>query len=235
MLSRRRCAVRQSLELESSQSRLSTEAMPCDERTKHYAAALDSLKARFDHFPREAMETLFEVAATHELFIRFASAVAERNDLSFAGFRVLTMIAKEEDARCPMHRLSEWLFVSRQNITGLVDVLEKKGLVRRIACGSDRRVKWVELTAEGREALDEVLPNLFASTSELFGTIPAAELERLVKTLRRLRERILTVGPELEPSFRTDFAGSDGPSASGHAPRATTEPAKVVRKSKKTG
>lgn len=210
--------------------------MPCDERTKHYAAALDSLTSKFDHFPREAMETLFEVAATHELFIRFASAVAERNDLSFAGFRVLTMIAKEEDARCPMHRLSEWLFVSRQNITGLVDVLEKKGLVRRIACGSDRRVKWVELTAEGREALDEVLPNLFASTGELFGAIPAAELERLVKTLRRLRERILTIGPELEPSFRTDFAASEPREPAEAATRsAAREPAKTVKKSKKTG
>ncbi|GAA3771154.1 hypothetical protein GCM10022240_24170 [Microbacterium kribbense] len=45
--------------------------------------------------------------------------------------------------------LSESLSVSPRNISGLVDVLERHGYVRRVPHPSDRRAVLVQLTAEG--------------------------------------------------------------------------------------
>ncbi len=56
----------------------------------------------------------------------------------------------------PMRALAETMTCDASNITGIVDRLEKRGLVRREAGTSDRRVKNVILTAEGERVADTI-------------------------------------------------------------------------------
>jgi DNA-binding MarR family transcriptional regulator len=49
-----------------------------------------------------------------------------------------------------MGEIADVLHCDRSNVTGIVDNLEERGFVRRTASASDRRVKLIELTAEGR-------------------------------------------------------------------------------------
>ena len=51
-----------------------------------------------------------------------------------------------------MGELSTQLGCDPSSATGIVDRLERKGLVRRVADPTDRRAKRVELTPEGRKA-----------------------------------------------------------------------------------
>lgn len=54
--------------------------------------------------------------------------------------------------------LSRGLFVTPSNITGIIDRLEKKGLVTRIRKDSDRRVTLITLTHDGRR-LGRTIPD----------------------------------------------------------------------------
>lgn len=54
--------------------------------------------------------------------------------------------------------LSRQLHVTPSNITGIIDRLEKKGLVERIRKEGDRRIALIELTEKG-EALSRQLPD----------------------------------------------------------------------------
>ena len=54
--------------------------------------------------------------------------------------------------------LSRQLHVTPSNITGIIDRLEKKGLVERIRKEGDRRIALIELTEKG-EALSQQLPD----------------------------------------------------------------------------
>lgn len=54
--------------------------------------------------------------------------------------------------------LSRKLYVTPANITGIIDRLEKKGLVARVRQKSDRRVALIALTPEG-EKLGRTLPD----------------------------------------------------------------------------
>src|SRR6266478_3342593 len=68
-------------------------------------------------------------------------------DLSPAQCHVLHLI---EPARpIPMGQLAETLACDASNVTGLVDRLESRGLVRRHPSTEDRRVKVFELTPAG--------------------------------------------------------------------------------------
>lgn len=55
----------------------------------------------------------------------------------------------------PISCFADALEVSRSTMTGLVDRLEQRGLLRREACAEDRRVTMVSVTRNGIEALDD--------------------------------------------------------------------------------
>jgi DNA-binding MarR family transcriptional regulator len=187
--------------------------------TEHFERSIAELERLHGEVPRREMLAMFQIMATHDLLSRLLSATVESQGLSFAAFRVLAMISKEKGKRLPMHRLSEWLSVSRQNVTGLIDGLEKRALVSRSTCESDRRVKWVALTDEGESVLRALAPRNFALVRALMGGLDEAQVQALTDTLATIRERVLTKGPELEPTFSlATFLGCSGPPSGEVAP-----------------
>jgi len=83
----------------------------------------------------------------------------------------------------PMGQLAETLSCDASNITGLVDRLESRGLVRRLPSASDRRVKVLDLTASGSRLRTQLLDRM---------TAPPVTLERLSEREQRMLVRILT-------------------------------------------
>ena len=88
--------------------------------------------------------------------------------LSPAQCHVLHLI--EPERPIPMGRLAETLACDASNVTGLVDRLESRGLVRRQASAGDRRVKVLVLTPTGTRLRALLVARL---------TAPPATLERL--------------------------------------------------------
>src|SRR5881409_4289907 len=73
--------------------------------------------------------------------------LASEFELSPAQCHVLHLI--EPDRPVPMGRLAEALACDASNVTGLIDRLESRGLVRRRPSAGDRRVKVLVLTPTG--------------------------------------------------------------------------------------
>src|SRR5512132_4523353 len=107
--------------------------------------------------------------------------LAAELQLSPAQCHVLHLI--EPERPIPMGQLAETLACDKSNVTGLVDRLESRGLVRRRASARDRRVKVLVLTPTGSRLRALLVARM---------TAPPAALERL--SLREQRElvRILT-------------------------------------------
>ncbi|MFH5232801.1 MarR family winged helix-turn-helix transcriptional regulator [Antrihabitans spumae] len=89
--------------------------------------------------------------------------------------------------------LADQLGVTRRNVTGLLDSLERDGFVRRIPHESDRRAMTVHLTATGeafaqsmmREA-GEMAEHLFASIDELDRAAFALMLDTTIERFGQL-------------------------------------------------
>ena len=89
-----------------------------------------------------------------------------------------------------MSVLATALTCDASNLTGILDRLEKRGLVRREPSPSDRRVKNVLLTTEGEQVIDVIrgkMHNTLAGLSRL------SEQEQ--DTLYALLERAFTAQP----------------------------------------
>ncbi len=85
----------------------------------------------------------------------------------------------------PMRELAVLLRCDPSNVTGIADRLEKRGLVRRDAAGSDRRVKFLVPT-QGGEELRQALEAALLETSPFMAGLSSAER----RTLRRLLIKI---------------------------------------------
>jgi len=75
-------------------------------------------------------------------------------------------------------------------ITGLIDRLEKQGLVTRARCNDDRRIVYVDLTPEARKLLDRVAEPLRGLQDQLLGHLSEAELAQLSHLLEKARQSL---------------------------------------------
>jgi DNA-binding MarR family transcriptional regulator len=110
---------------------------------------------------RKNMRTLFLLARSAANLLDYVQSVADKHGLLPARVRVLTALGfqiDEHDATPAM--LAEKLKLSRSNITGLLDGLEKEGLIERLHDKEDRRSIKLRLTEEGDLRLRALIPGL---------------------------------------------------------------------------
>jgi DNA-binding MarR family transcriptional regulator len=111
--------------------------------------------------------------------------LAAELDLSPAQCHLLHLI--EPGRPIPMGQLAETLACHASNVTGLVDRLESRGLVRRRPSAADRRVKVLELTPTGSRLRTMLLDRMTAPPATL-ERLTVREQQALVRILRRLLE-----------------------------------------------
>jgi DNA-binding MarR family transcriptional regulator len=109
-------------------------------------------------------------------------ALAAELGLSPAQCYLLHLI--EPERPLPMGQLAATLACHASNVTGLVDRLESRGLVRRTPSPEDRRVKVLVLTASGVRVRTVLTESMMAPPA--LGRLSVRERRVLVRMLRRL-------------------------------------------------
>jgi DNA-binding MarR family transcriptional regulator len=112
-------------------------------------------------------------------------SLAAELELSPAQCHVLQLL--EPGRPVPMGRLAQTLACDASNVTGLVDRLESRGLVRRGSSTEDRRVKVLELTAKGTR-LRSLLLERIATPPTSVRKLSDQERQTLVQILGRMLE-----------------------------------------------
>nr|WP_306328726.1 MarR family transcriptional regulator [Streptomyces venezuelae] len=111
----------------------------------------------------------------------FTVAAASENLTASQG-KALTVLRRGPAA---MRALAETMTCDASNMTGIIDRLEKRGLVRREASASDRRVKNVILTDEGERVTDAIRAKMH-TTHEGLDRLSAQDRESLYTLLERV-------------------------------------------------
>jgi DNA-binding MarR family transcriptional regulator len=91
---------------------------------------------------------------------------------------------QELDEPKPMGKIAQLLQCDNSNVTWITDRLEERGLVERRPDPSDRRVKLIALTEEGRSVRDEISTRLSEPPAE-FLSLSKADQRALRDILRR--------------------------------------------------
>ncbi len=161
-----------------------------DARTKYY---IDSVAQRASEMPtvnKSATLALYHLLGTADMLHGHFTPFATNLGLSLTGWNVLNLLFYAPEGARPMHELSQLMLVSRQNVTQLIDGLEKKHLVDRSPCPHDGRVKLVAITKKGRDLVLQARGSHHAGIREVLETLRDPELELLSDYLLRIQARV---------------------------------------------
>jgi DNA-binding MarR family transcriptional regulator len=100
---------------------------------------------------------------------------------------VLILLMREQDLTSTPSSLAGKAGVSRATMTGLIDGLNKEGLVLRVTDVADRRKFHIKLTAQGQAKLDEVMPEYYRRVDRLMSILSPEEGEALTSMLIKLQ------------------------------------------------
>ena len=129
---------------------------------------------------------------TYEASMAMISKALRHHGLSAAGRQALAVL---EGAGRPLSptTISERLLVTTASVTSLLDTLERRGLVARLRDPDDRRKLLVSLTEEGRQIVDQFLPEVVALQTAVMAGLSEAERQRLLRSLAAIREAVAAV------------------------------------------
>lgn len=138
--------------------------------------------------PRVDTDRLMELLAVSlgAYYGDFTEAAARENLTASQG-KTLSVLRRGPAA---MRVLARTLSCDASNMTGIIDRLEKRGLVHREPSPTDRRVKNVLLTPEGERAVDAIRATMHATRA---GLAALDDAERA--TLHDLLSRTFESGP----------------------------------------
>ncbi len=102
-------------------------------------------------------------------------------DLTPVQFAALATIARQpgEDQRT----LARTIGFDTSTIGGVIDRLERRGLVQRNPAPDDRRVRRLTLTEAGSALLQQVLPGMQRAQKRMLAPLPAAERAEFMRLL----------------------------------------------------
>lgn len=133
----------------------------------------------------EGVRLCFELLAVADAIDRDCARRLEPHGLSEARFVMLVMLERSPKGLAPS-ALADRAGVTRGTITGLLDGLERDGLVRRIPDPADRRALLIRLTKRGEDLAGELLGEHARWIGGLFAGLSAGKRRRLSGLLGRV-------------------------------------------------
>lgn len=107
-----------------------------------------------------------------------------RHQLNSTEFGVLSVLYKRGDT--PLQQIGDQILITSGSVTYVIDKLEKRGLIERIACPTDRRVTYASLTEDGKALMDVVYPQHIEIFKDIYGPLSDEETEQLISLLKRV-------------------------------------------------
>jgi len=134
----------------------------------------------------EFMPVMRELVRTYQAFANYSDKHVRQLGLTPPQFDVIATLGNTKGMT--MGEIAEKTLVTKGTLTGIVDRLEKKGLVTRSVPSDNRRSFIVILTPKGEETFEEVFSAHIAHLKERFGQLSRPDMDELQRLLRMLRE-----------------------------------------------
>lgn len=129
-----------------------------------------------------------ELARCYQAFQRVSDAHIRRCGLTPPQFDIVVTLGNT--AGMTFKELGGRTLITKGTLTGVVDRLEARGLVERMASPTDGRSTLVRLTAQGDRVFREVFEPHLAYLAPAFESLPECGRKELEKRLRQLREAL---------------------------------------------
>lgn len=141
---------------------------------------------------------LRELVRTYQAFERYSAAHVRQMGLTPAQFDVIATLGNT--AGMNPKQLGQKTLITKGTLTGVIDRLQAKGLVRRLPDPSDGRGQIVQLTAAGQVLYEQVFPAHGEHLGRAFSRLDAQQLAAAEIALRSVRQALERRDPAEVPA-----------------------------------
>jgi DNA-binding MarR family transcriptional regulator len=107
-------------------------------------------------------------------------------ELDLTSMQAITLLLIDENHPRPMKNFCLLFHCDASNVTGIVDGLEKKGLVSRQSDVSDRRIKVIQLEPAGKQIQQTIMERLDAANDFMLARLSDTEQQQFVHIVQKL-------------------------------------------------
>lgn len=137
-----------------------------------------------DTFPT----VLRELLRTHQAFLSYAASHVSKFDLTLAQFDVIITLGGT--LGMPYKKLGEKTLITKGTLTGVINRLEDKGLIERVASKTDGRSQIIRLTNAGNSLFENTFSEHLQFINRLFDDYSLEDIANLEANLVRLHQAV---------------------------------------------
>jgi DNA-binding MarR family transcriptional regulator len=137
-------------------------------------------------------ELFLNILHTGDLAARSEADFLAEHGLNQARMIILVLLENAASGSMRSSELADRANVSRATMTGLLDTLEKAGLLTRAPDHHDRRASNVKITARGQNLLRKVQPLQTRWAQNILSPLSREERDELVRLLQKAQQAFLT-------------------------------------------
>lgn len=100
------------------------------------------------------------------------------------------LLTLHENGPLPPSKIAKLIMVNSSTVTGIMDRLEQKGLVKRMRISTDRRVITVDLTKNGKVLAENAPPPIQQKIFDGLSKLSEKELKNISSTLLKLTDML---------------------------------------------
>jgi DNA-binding MarR family transcriptional regulator len=128
---------------------------------------------------------------TSRLDARLNRQLQQTSGLSLADYDVLVLLTERPDGRLRVFEIAEDLQWEQSRLSHHIGRMQRRGLVAREECTTDRRGAFVVLTPAGREAIEKAAPAHVATVRQLvFDGLSKEQVATLESTVNEVLSRL---------------------------------------------
>jgi len=162
-----------------------------DRREAFYHERIRDSGPQYSGFDLLSTEMVLNLLYTYDVFHRLTARYMAEYGLSKSTLNILMVLRHGSPDGMQLHDLGELLLVSKANITGLIDHLEEKGLVKRVVGTHDRRARFARITRKGEALLEGFVPVHYENIRCLLDDLTNDDKQTLVKLLKKTRASLV--------------------------------------------
>ena len=135
---------------------------------------------------KSILPVIRELARTYQAFSAYDAAGFTDVDLTVPQADVLFTLGNTQGLTCK--EIGEKTLITKGTLTGILDRLEAKRLIRRVPLSEDRRSTRIQLTPAGQRMFEREFPRQVAYLNKRLRGLTQSELTEIQNALRTLRE-----------------------------------------------
>ena len=135
--------------------------------------------------------------------------VEKEQGVSIPQLLCLQYLAEQEDYKTNASKLKSFLNLNASTISGILQRLEKKGLVAKLPKPSDKRVTLISLTANGMELLQSAPITFQEKLSKKLKALPPEKLQTIIEGIDLLTKLMEVEEVDASPIITSDEFPTD--------------------------